>query len=321
MKFKPVLIALLICLGTSCTNFSERQKSDNLDHKTALHLLHSTVRITTGNFLEGIITGTGVVVYSGRRPDNIDPRYYTYILTCAHVVDNADFSITVERFHYLDGSTIIATSSYDGSVVILNKEQDFAVIQVMSSKPFSDSVSIIKLDSFYNLPIYLPIYAVGCGLGKQPYITNGNISSFCEEDRTSDFSLQLTAATIFGNSGGGIFDSNGQLLGLVQAISMVNSQVPYPHIARAIPIWNIALFLTEKKLGFIVGVDNSNIDEFYRNANLIKSQQKQDSETLQFKKDLLDALRKLTAPITSNVAPNNSSVIISPAPISSKTWH
>lgn len=327
--FRYLLVLSLICLG-ACSEFSNQPKNDvadapiasNLSSETAGHLLRSTVRISVGS-----TTGTGVVLYSKHQPNSLDPRYYTYILTCAHVVAGASFfnPIIVENFHYLNGATIVAVTNYRAEIVAISREIDTAVIQVLSSMPLNDHVTIFPPNNFYSSKVYLPIYVVGCGLGKQPYITNGNVSSYWAEKNpdnhvTVDFPLQLSAPTIFGNSGGGVYDANGRLMGIIQTIAMVDASVAYPHISNAVPIWNIVLFLQEHKLDFIVGLGESNVEIFNNYRNTQQRFLNKRAEEQEFMQNLLEAIQKLApvAPVTS-VAPIVSS---DPAPIvsSTKIW-
>jgi len=316
ISIKYLLILFLICVGCSSAEFTSQNESisQTLSPKTAIHLLKATVRVTGGNTIVGTNIGTGVVVYSQRRATNVDPRYYTYILTCAHVVNRyKNLPLSIECFQYADSTSITSIASYSGEVVAVDRKRDIAVIQIISAKPFPEVVAILSPSNFYNHPIYQAAYVIGCGLGQRPFITNGNISSYLEEKDpdahvTVDFAFQVTAPTIYGNSGGGVYDAEGHLMGLIQTISLVDTGIPCSHIAHANPIWNIALFLMENRLGFIIGLNDSNIDEFFRFKNNLMLYEKKEQEDRDFRKDLLEALQKLVpvAPITSDIAPINS---------------
>ena len=318
--FQFILVAGLFCLGAACTQLDTKENktpqvkfNPELSPETAMHLLQSTVRVTVGG-----TTGTGVIVYSKRRSLNLDPRYYSYVLTCAHVVEDANeaFPPFIETFYYLDDNAIVARASFKAEIVAIDAKLDVAVLQIMSPKPLQDCVEILPPGSFFNHRLNDSVYVVGCGLGNEPFITSGNISSFQVNHDVGALlnldALKMTAATIYGNSGGGVYNHQGLLMGLAQSIDLTHG-TPYEHSAYAVPIWSIALFLRENRLGFTVGIDSTNIDEFM--AYRARKTQITDHETQEqdFRKSLLDALEKL-----SNISPVNS-ITINVSPIISNT--
>lgn len=165
-----------------------------------------------------------------------------YILTCAHVVSGAD-------------SIMVATSDgteYEATLTGIYEEGDIAVLKIeatgLQAAVMGDS-SAVQLGE--------PVYAVGNPGGTLGgTITDGIISAV---DRTINVSLdetsnsgwgnssrvisldvlQTSAAVSPGNSGGGLFNSRGELIGIVNAKSSGESQ---EGLGFAIPVnraWEI----------------------------------------------------------------------------------
>jgi hypothetical protein len=158
-------------------------------------------------------------------------------------------------------------------------------------------------------------------LAKPPYVTNGNVSNL----ETDGDQLQITAATIFGNSGGGVYTADGKLLGITRAISVTHG-TPYEHAAFAVPIWNVSLFLIDNELSFILQLPGTSLEQSLISRKVIAKEhedakaraEKEEAERV-FRKQLLDALEALkrrdVAPIGTGTAPLDSAI----SPINSAT--
>ena len=129
-----------------------------------------------------------------------------YIITNNHVVENAE-SITVNTY---DGT------EYEAVVVGTDSKSDIAVIKVdadnLTPAVIGDS-SLIKAGDT-AIVVGNPLGTLGGS------VTHGIISAASRELVISNESMELiqTDATInSGNSGGGLFDGNGHLIGIVNA--------------------------------------------------------------------------------------------------------
>lgn len=136
-----------------------------------------------------------------------------YIITCAHVIDGAD-KITVRL---KDGA------EYEASVVGSDSQTDIAVIKIKAS----GKLSCVGFGSSDNLVVGQPVIAVGNPLGSLGgTVTTGIISATGREIEIEGqlyTLLQTNAAINSGNSGGGLFDMNGNLIGVVNAKSSGDS--------------------------------------------------------------------------------------------------
>ncbi len=131
-----------------------------------------------------------------------------YILTCAHVVNGAS-NITVQ---------LSDDTEYTASVVGLDTSTDVAVLKIEAT-----GLSAATLGDSDTLAVGELAVAVGNPLGTlSGTVTNGIISAVNRsvEVESNEMSLIQTDAAISpGNSGGGLFNGQGELIGIVNAKS------------------------------------------------------------------------------------------------------
>lgn len=178
----------------------------------------SVVSITTTIQSYGQIgtgTGTGIVMSADG-----------YILTNNHVVEGAQtIQVTLN-----DGR------SFDGTVVGTDANTDIAVVKIeatdLTAAEFGDSSSLVTGE---------PAYVIGNPLGTQfaETMTDGIISAPSREVAIGDYVMNLiqtNAAINPGNSGGPMFNSQGQVIGVVNAKIMTSNSEDVEGIGFAIPI-------------------------------------------------------------------------------------
>ncbi len=128
----------------------------------------------------------------------------TYIVTCAHVIDEpgCEFGVLL-----LDGSR------YDAEVVALDVRTDIGVLKVNQT-----GLPLAEFGDSSTLKIGEPIYAIGNPGGSEYFgsITNGIIAAI---DRSISATYTMTciqhnAAINPGNSGGALVNSAGQVIGI-----------------------------------------------------------------------------------------------------------
>ena len=167
------------------------------------------------------------------------------ILTCHHVVANPK-SITV---------TLKSGSKYEASLVGSDAESDLAVIRI---KPLEDEPLVYaEQGCSADLVVGEKVVAIGNPLGTLGgTVTDGIISATERNIVTSEGSqmtlLQTNAAINSGNSGGGLFNLDGKLIGIVNA---KYASAGVEGLAFAIPIdsaYTVQLDLIE--FGFVRGI-------------------------------------------------------------------
>ena len=167
-----------------------------------------------------------------------------YILTNYHVVENSN-SITVAMYN---GDT------YDATLIGYDESNDVAVLKVDA-----EGLSPVVLGDSDNLNVGDSVVAIGNPLGELGgTVTSGIVSALNRSvtiqgtNSTNTMSLiQMDASVSPGNSGGGLFNMNGELVGIVNAKS---SSSDAEGLGFAIPI-NDAIKVAQELLenGYVTG--------------------------------------------------------------------
>ncbi len=145
--------------------------------------------------------------------------------------------IIVTNYHVIDGAGIIKVrgvnsdfnKTYNAKVLVVDKINDLALIQIDDSdfKVLSPVPYLIKTDlSNVGESIFILGYPLRATMGDEIKLTNGIISSKTgyKGDITS---YQISAPAQPGNSGGPLFDSQGNLIGIVNAKNVEAENATY----------------------------------------------------------------------------------------------
>ena len=166
-----------------------------------------------------------------------------YILTCAHVVDGAS-TITVT----------IGDKDYTATLVGEDTTSDIAVIKIDA-----DGLTPATVGNSDSLKVGQSVMAVGNPLGELGGTVTGGMISALNRSVTIQGSssvntmslIQMDASVSPGNCGGGLFNMNGELVGIVNAKS---SSSDAEGLGFAIPI-NDAIKVAQELLenGYVTG--------------------------------------------------------------------
>ena len=166
-----------------------------------------------------------------------------YILTCAHVVDGAS-TITVT----------IGDKDYTATLVGEDTTSDIAVIKIDA-----DGLTPATVGNSDSLKVGQSVMAVGNPLGELGGTVTGGMISALNRSVTIQGSssvntmslIQMDASVSPGNSGGGLFNMHGELVGIVNAKS---SSSDAEGLGFAIPI-NDAIKVAQELLenGYVTG--------------------------------------------------------------------
>jgi len=192
------------------------------DLKTAISKAYNSVveisatTIST-NFFSGESSGTslgsGVLVSSDG-----------YIITNNHVIENAS-DVVVTTY---DGK------EYQATLIGTDSKSDLAVIKIDV-----DGLDYAELADSDALELGDDVIVIGNPLGEGISVSNGIISALDKEvviNNETMYLIQTNAAVNQGNSGGGLFDINGDLIGIVNAKSgNTSTSVSVEGLGYAIP--------------------------------------------------------------------------------------
>lgn len=225
---------------TTASSTSKANSTSEIVKKTADSVVEiSTESVVTGSFAQQYVqqgAGSGVIISQDG-----------YILTNNHVINGAN-SVKVRL---RDGT------EYDATIIGSDSDNDIALLKVsatgLSPATFGDSNSLAVGDY---------VVAIGNPLGELGgTVTDGIISALARKVTIEDTQmtlLQTNAQVNPGNSGGGLFNANGELVGIVNA---KQSATEVEGIAFAIPINNVLDILSDlKEYGYVTGKVDLGVD-------------------------------------------------------------
>jgi len=235
--------------------------------------LYPVVRIRTPKAL-----GSGTVLFVEKTPES-EGQYDWYVLTNEHVVDNL-ISVekrwdsllrrevkkdilgqpTVEVFTFAYMSRTVGFSGLQADIVAYDKEQDLALLKVQAPYAYAYTASVISKEDAKHLVSFQGVWNVGCGLGAKPVITFGYLSAFGYDIENKDY-MQVSAPSIFGNSGGATFlEETGEYIGIPARISVAGFGDAITHIGFSITPQRIYEFLDEQVFDFIYNPERNSVE-------------------------------------------------------------
>ena len=203
-------LVFLLLLGTLFgifTYFSASTYVGGIQKKSMKDSLRATCVVRTRG---GV--GTGILLDTG------------YVITAGHVVasDGSREISLGERYVYLDFHE--SKDTFVGRVLYYSYEPDIAIIEMLN---YDGEIKGVKIGLFDGLAGDR-IYTIGAVRGDAPMISDGYISyGFRSRSRASCF---VTG----GSSGGGIFNENNELIGVVTSVGIkrvrdkLSIRVPIP---------------------------------------------------------------------------------------------
>ena len=224
-------------------------------------------------------TGSGTVIYS----DLYDKEWVSLILTNWHVVrgsisvgkewdsklqENVEKEVRrpvhVDLWDYNNYSEAIGTIGRRALIMAWDKDLDLALLQVQDKERALPYVAELYPEDRDDGPwIFQQVFAVGAGLGKPPFPTEGLLAGFAR-DKNGKKLWMATAPIVFGNSGGALFVSSPrdtfELIGVPSMVSAYGWGNIVSHMAWSRPIPEIRSFLRNNSYGFILG-DEPVVDE------------------------------------------------------------
>lgn len=246
-----VFLSIFLCLSCAPSISGTRFESGRLPFTREQHdhSLHSTVGILSPNL----------------RPDG--SHYFTctavavsrnYILTAEHCVDNDLHTIFGEvpgRDPVGDVEEIISYEMYRATgfertlpyqVVAVDDLRDLALLRRMSAEELDGLTYAPLQPSTARMEVFDAVYVIGHPVGVNFNTSDGYVSRpiFTVDDQRHQGKRILTNAQVYmGNSGGPVFNSRGQLVGIISEIA--GGQ---PYLNRAVYIDTVRDFLEEQHL-------------------------------------------------------------------------
>jgi len=238
---KNILITIILFSFFSSTALT--QDLSKLYEKS----LHSVVTIFTTEykFSDGDITpsqalGSGVIISEDG-----------FIMTASHVIESANLIIV--KLHN--------DSIYNAEIIRSIPSADVGLIKII------DAVPDLKPAKINTSPAFVKtgnrIYIIGTPLGIEHSLSSGYISGFMQKNTVANGQMakfiQTDAAINHGNSGGPMFDMNGEVVGIVSFI--LSQSGGFDGIGYGVDIRTAKKLLLDDDSHFWSGFDGYFLDE------------------------------------------------------------
>lgn len=147
-----------------------------------------------------------------------------YVLTNHHVVDKAK-QVVIEMTR--DG----ASKTYNAEVVVVDKENDLALVQIKDSTFVKPKSIPFSIRSSGGIDVGASVFTLGypmalTGMGKEVKLSDGKVSAKTGYNSATN-AFTTTIPVQPGNSGGPIFNTAGELVGLINAKVENSDNVSY----------------------------------------------------------------------------------------------
>ena len=199
-----------------------------LSLEDAIDKVFESVVVVKTDLSGGTGWGSGIlldmdVVYQDASVNRND---FVYILTCHHVIeDGLKVTVYLPKYDELLGTYEYETYAFSGTLVGGDKLSDVAVLRIdltNNSYGLSESELVKAQINDGDLTVGQDVFAVGNPTGYLPgTVTKGIVSYINREVSVEDIGtmtlIQVDAAINHGNSGGGLFNLAGELIGVVNS--------------------------------------------------------------------------------------------------------
>jgi S1-C subfamily serine protease len=212
MKIFSSLFIIFTVVFAGCISQTSQEVNINL---------MSCVPVTYSNN----IIGSGVVVKCTKK-DIEQNEYIIDVLTAKHVAVIPDLRLVINNV------SLKVESIYHDTL-------DVAILRCVSASP----VAPVRCQFSDPRPLDV-VYTVGYPLGISQVVTIGIINQ--SVTNIAEGGWLCSSPAMPGNSGGGVFNNKGELLGITIAIVMIssnNTEIPVPHLQIFIPISKFSSWL------------------------------------------------------------------------------
>lgn len=237
---KALCLVLLACLIAGCVAIGG-------GNQTAFA---EAAELSPADLYEQNVNSTVGITISGETSS----RYgygYTYQASGSGFIITSDGYI-LTNYHVISGSKTVTVATYDhntydAKVIGYDASNDIAVIKIDA-----ENLKPVTLGDSDTLRVGESVYAIGNPLGELTFsLTGGIVSALSRnvqtEAGTSMSLIQTDCAINSGNSGGALFNTRGEVIGITNAkysSSGMSSEAEIDNIGFAIPINSVKRIVT-----------------------------------------------------------------------------
>jgi len=216
---KLLFAAFLVFLVTSV----RASEPDVKLHKQCLYPTIKVVPEGKGSY------GTGVIVRSMRVADG---EFRNVFITCAHIADS-HLPYFVMVYKYEKWSTVEKIKPYPCTFYGKDEARDVAVGVFISE----EKMPTATIDFDTALYIGTPVFHFGCGVGDDPRLDEGKVTSVRNKlKRDGPSFIRTNVTTVPGDSGGPLFHKYN-VVGIAKSIRVWNDNM----------VWNMSYYIPIEK--------------------------------------------------------------------------
>lgn len=230
---KLFIIPLVIMFLMSCCHTYQKGGAVRPEYR---NIYYSSVTIVARDIKGG---GSGTIIWS-KKGEKMK------ILTAAHVVVDlrGKWLEMVLTTDYDKDFQIQASLAYSNKLKVLkvvkvDKEDDLAILEGVEDE-VADGAYVKVSNDFPNIGD--PIWVIGSPLMEEGTLTTGVISNMNRADPQRKL-YRISAPIFFGNSGGGVFNANMELVGVANSIHIIVFMVTVPGAGYCVSLERIRKFL------------------------------------------------------------------------------
>ncbi|MDA0834642.1 MAG: thioredoxin domain-containing protein [Planctomycetota bacterium] len=178
---------------------SEAQVTE-LEETTAIepetNPIDASVRLRVKD-LKGLNLGSGTILYSEKRR--------TIILTCGHIFRHLDDNSSIEVDVFVDGGV----ESYIGTLIKYDLEADVGLLSIETETPVKSAL-LQTLEQ--TVQVGNSVFSIGCGGGDDPTVQKLSVTAL--NRYLGPDNVECTGVPVQGRSGGGLFNAEGEVIGV-----------------------------------------------------------------------------------------------------------
>ncbi len=265
LGFKQIIIIFLVALlGGACgtygiyeLTYKNTSTNTNSSSNTTITSEVQYSNTTTGVYEQVIAKAIDSVVEitsSSQSQTSYFGQTYSSTSLGSGVIISEDGYIVTNN-HVVESATNVSVSlsngeTYDATIIGTDAKTDLALLKIEAT-----GLAYSKLVDSDTLNLGQEVVAIGNSLGKGTSSTNGIISALNREVTINNYTMDLiqtNASVNSGNSGGGLFDLNGNLVGIVNAkisssLSSSTSSTTVEGMGYAIPANTVSTIVEQLK--------------------------------------------------------------------------
>ena len=237
---KTLCLVLLACLIAGCVTIGGGAQT----------AFAESAELSPADLYEQNVNSTVGITISGETSSRYGYGYTYQASGSGFIISNDGYILT--NYHVISGSKTVTVATYDhetydAQIIGYDESNDIAVLKIDA-----ENLKPVNLGDSDTLRVGDSVYAIGNPLGELTFsLTGGIVSALSRNVRTEAGTtmslIQTDCAINSGNSGGALFNTRGEVIGITNAkysSSGMSSEAEIDNIGFAIPINSVKRIVT-----------------------------------------------------------------------------